>query len=73
VVATPLMVHEAMPIFKVLEHFKKAPVRLAVVVDEYGGIEGIVTQADLLERWPAIFRRRRATMPTWSAGRTARC
>jgi len=49
VVAVPLMVHEALPIFKVLEHFKKAPVRLAVVVDEYGGIEGIVTQADLLE------------------------
>ena len=48
-VATPLMVHEAMPIFKVLEQFKKTPVRLAVVVDEYGGIEGIVTQADLLE------------------------
>lgn len=49
VVEAPLMVHEGMPIFKVLEQFKKAPVRLAVVVDEYGGIEGIVTQADLLE------------------------
>lgn len=49
VVVAPLMVHEAMPIFKVLEQFKKTPVRLAVVVDEYGGIEGIVTQADLLE------------------------
>ena len=48
-VGAPLMVHEAMPIFKVLEQFKQAPVRLAVVVDEYGGIEGIVTQADLLE------------------------
>ena len=45
----PLMVHESTPIFKVLEQFKQAPVRLAVVVDEYGGVEGIVTQSDLLE------------------------
>jgi putative hemolysin len=45
----PLLIHEGVPIFKVLELFKQAPVRLAVVVDEYGGLEGIVTQADLLE------------------------
>jgi putative hemolysin len=44
-----LVVHEAMKIFKVLEQFKKAPVRLATIVDEYGGLEGIVTQTDLLE------------------------
>jgi CBS domain containing-hemolysin-like protein len=49
VVARPLLVHEAVPMFRVLELFKQAPVRLAVVVDEYGGLEGIVTQADLLE------------------------
>ena len=45
----PLVVHEATPIFKVLEQFKKAPVRLAMIFDEYGALEGIVTQTDLLE------------------------
>mgnify|MGYP001286687618 CR=1 FL=1 len=49
VLARPLLLHENVPIFRVLELFKQAPVRLAVVVDEYGGLEGIVSQADLLE------------------------
>ena len=37
VIRQPLVVHEAMKIFKVLEQFKQAPVRLATIVDEYGG------------------------------------
>ena len=49
VMREPLIVHEAMPIFRVFERFKTAPVRLALVVDEYGSLDGIVTQTDLLE------------------------
>lgn len=49
VIRQPLVVHEAMPIFKVLERFKKAPVRVATIVDEYGSLQGIITQTDLLE------------------------
>jgi CBS domain containing-hemolysin-like protein len=49
VIRQPIALHEAMPIFKVLEQFKKAPVRLATILDEYGVLQGIVTQTDLLE------------------------
>ncbi len=45
----PLVIHEAMRIFRVLEQFKTVPVRLATILNEYGGLEGIVTQTDLLE------------------------
>ena len=49
VIREPLVVHESVPIFKVLEQFKKAPVRIVTIVDEYGVLQGIVTQTDLLE------------------------
>ena len=49
VLRQPVVVHEATPIFRVLDQFKKARVRLAIIVDEYGSMGGIVTQTDLLE------------------------
>jgi len=49
VIREPLIVHETASIFRVLDQFKKAPVRLAMVIDEYGSLDGIVTQTDLLE------------------------
>ena len=49
VMRQPIAFHETMPIFGVLEQFKTAPVRLATILDEYGVLQGIVTQTDLLE------------------------
>jgi len=49
VIRPPLVIHEGMRFFKVLEQFKRAPVRLATILNEYGVLEGIVTQTDLLE------------------------
>lgn len=49
VIREPLVVHESTPIFKVLELFKKVPARVVTIVDEYGSLQGIVTQTDLLE------------------------
>ena len=44
----PLMVHEGMNALQVLEQLRRHPIPMAVVMDEYGGVEGIVTAADIL-------------------------
>ena len=45
----PLIVHEGASILRTLDLFRKTPVHSAVIVDEYGSIQGIVTRTDLLE------------------------
>ena len=72
VIRQPLVVHEAMRIFKVLEQFKRAPVRLATIVNEYGGLEGIVTQTDLLEAIAGDLAELRGKSLKWSNARTDR-
>ena len=45
----PLVVQETTTVLRLVELFREAAVHLAVVVDEHGSIEGIVTSADVLQ------------------------
>jgi len=45
----PLYIPESTHALKVLEQFKQTGTHIALVTDEYGGIEGLVTLTDLME------------------------
>lgn len=49
IVSQPLFVPETMNAIKILENFRKARNYFAVVVDEYGSTQGIITLHDLTE------------------------
>jgi putative hemolysin len=49
VMRPPLIVHESTTVLRTLDLFRKTPVHTAIVVDEFGALQGLVTRTDLLE------------------------
>jgi putative hemolysin len=45
----PLVVLDGTPVLKLLEGFRREGVHMAIVVDEYGATQGVVTLADITE------------------------
>ncbi|HZK31070.1 MAG TPA: hemolysin family protein [Methanoregula sp.] len=48
-VTKPIFAPQALPVLKLLESFKGTGVHIALVTDEYGSIQGVITLHDILE------------------------
>lgn len=45
----PLFVPESLPLLRLVEKFREARTEMAMVLDEYGGVLGLVTRTDVLD------------------------
>ena len=45
----PVIVHENAQVLMVMEQLRQAPLQMAIILNEYGSIEGIATPIDVLE------------------------
>ena len=48
-IVPPVVVPESIALNRLLSRFQKEKIRIAAVVDEYGGVAGLVTRGDILE------------------------
>ncbi len=63
VLRAPVPVHAGASVLDVLNRFKTLPLEMVLVVDEHGGLQGIVTQTDLLETTAGDLPDSEATAP----------